>query len=214
MNPELEFQKAMTRSYMIPGMIWPREMIALSQLFRSSMRHVEIGVFCGKSLYVTAAAMTLFGPNAESKTIVAVDDLSEKNAHGTELVPSISWWKAVLNATVVSIREQFRLRLQVLTESSSNAAIQLLRADKFDSVYIDANHEIEFVGQDIASWWQHLKHGGIMAGHDYSADRPGVIEVVNRAFDCHFQVFPGTRIWYVHKNETTDRLVSEFTLSI
>lgn len=37
----------------------------------------------------------------------------------------------------------------------------------FDFVYIDANHEFRHVVDDIDDWGRKVKHGGILAGHDY-----------------------------------------------
>lgn len=36
-----------------------------------------------------------------------------------------------------------------------------------DFVYIDANHFKQFVLDDIAAWYPKVRHGGIIAGHDY-----------------------------------------------
>lgn len=39
--------------------------------------------------------------------------------------------------------------------------------DDLDFVYIDANHNYEYVKQDIEAWYPKLKKGGILSGHDY-----------------------------------------------
>lgn len=44
--------------------------------------------------------------------------------------------------------------------------------ENVDLVYIDANHEEEFVSQDIEAWWGQIVFGGVLAGHDY--DHPGL----------------------------------------
>jgi hypothetical protein len=67
-----DYLAATRRAFMIPGMIWPREMLALRQLFGESKRHIELGTFCGKSLYVTAAAMHFFGESSRRGFILAV----------------------------------------------------------------------------------------------------------------------------------------------
>jgi predicted O-methyltransferase YrrM len=36
-----------------------------------------------------------------------------------------------------------------------------------DFVYIDAEHTYEAVKADLPAWWAKIKHGGILAGHDY-----------------------------------------------
>lgn len=46
----------------------------------------------------------------------------------------------------------------------------------FDYIYIDGSHEYEDVVKDIAAWWNKLKPGGVIGGHDY--DLPGVKRAV------------------------------------
>lgn len=38
----------------------------------------------------------------------------------------------------------------------------------FDFVFIDASHKIEWTKADILLWYQKLKVGGVLAGHDYN----------------------------------------------
>lgn len=38
----------------------------------------------------------------------------------------------------------------------------------FDWVYVDANHLYEFVSEDLHFYYRKIKHGGILAGHDFS----------------------------------------------
>lgn len=37
----------------------------------------------------------------------------------------------------------------------------------FDFIYIDANHKLEYIRDDIQIWWPKCKSKGIFAGHDY-----------------------------------------------
>jgi len=49
----------------------------------------------------------------------------------------------------------------------SDAASLFFPDNFFDFVYIDANHKLEFIREDIGLWWPKVKSGGIFAGHDY-----------------------------------------------
>lgn len=49
-------------------------------------------------------------------------------------------------------------------------------------VYIDGNHDYEYVKQDIELWWPRLRDGGVLAGHDYSLHTPGVGKAVEEFF--------------------------------
>ncbi len=61
-------------------------------------------------------------------------------------------------------------------------AARLYRDNSLDFVYIDADHRYEFVKQDILAWRPKIKKGGVIAGHDYTQDHPGVIKSVNEIF--------------------------------
>lgn len=47
-----------------------------------------------------------------------------------------------------------------------------------DMVFIDGSHNYHAVKSDIAYWWDHLKRGGLMCGHDYGTNWPGVDKAV------------------------------------
>ena len=52
-----------------------------------------------------------------------------------------------------------------------------------DWVFIDANHNYDYVRADIAAWTPKVRPGGIIAGHDYlDRDGWGVIRAVDEAF--------------------------------
>jgi predicted O-methyltransferase YrrM len=51
--------------------------------------------------------------------------------------------------------------------------------EELEFVYVDGNHEYEYVKKDMEIYWKKLKKGGILAGHDISW--PGV----SKAF-CEF----------------------------
>ena len=51
--------------------------------------------------------------------------------------------------------------------------------DNLDFVYIDGNHEYEYVKNDLSNYYPVVKKGGILAGHDYTKSWPGVVEAVN-----------------------------------
>jgi predicted O-methyltransferase YrrM len=52
--------------------------------------------------------------------------------------------------------------------------------DKFDFIYIDGNHEYKFVKEDIIKFYDFVRKGGILAGHDftYSTSNGAIIDAV------------------------------------
>lgn len=58
-----------------------------------------------------------------------------------------------------------------------------------DFAFIDANHTYEYVSKDIAALLPKMKDGGIIAGHDFNAAHPGVVQAVIEAFIGDINVF-------------------------
>ena len=68
-------------------------------------------------------------------------------------------------------------RAELVRMSSLDAAGKF-ENDFFDFVYIDANHEYDYVVADIKAWFPKVKSGGILAGHDYK-EGYGVVQAVD-----------------------------------
>jgi len=55
--------------------------------------------------------------------------------------------------------------------------------NNIDFVYIDGNHNYEFVKKDIELYYPKVKKGGVIAGHDFSASFFGVCRAVFEFLD-------------------------------
>jgi len=55
-----------------------------------------------------------------------------------------------------------------IIKKSSEGAIKDFKENSLDYVYIDGNHEFEYVLWDIQHWSKIIKPGGIISGHDYT----------------------------------------------
>lgn len=173
--------EAIKRAYAIPGQCWPIELATLYNLCRDSTFHVEVGSYCGRSLFTSAMAL------AKNAKLYAVDPLISLDS--IHLMPSETWWENVLSITIQTIRE-YRPDLQVrwLRCGSLDAAREI--TDIPDTVFIDGDHNYPAVLADIGSWG----HARKLFGHDYWAQHTGVMEAVNELCE-KFVIVPGTRIW-------------------
>ncbi len=65
---------------------------------------------------------------------------------------------------------------------SSMEALKLFEDNFFDFVYIDANHDYEFVKEDLEHYYTKTKSGGLISGDDFRLDgvRRAVTEFVDR----------------------------------
>jgi hypothetical protein len=63
--------------------------------------------------------------------------------------------------------------------SFSVDAIKLYADESLDFGFTDADHSYEGASKDIIALLPKIKENGVLAGHDYSKDYPGVIKAVN-----------------------------------
>ena len=67
-----------------------------------------------------------------------------------------------------------------LVRMGSVEAAGIFADGSVDLVYIDAAHDYESVAADLAAWWPKVSDRGILAGHDFDATHPGVVEAVTQ----------------------------------
>ena len=63
----------------------------------------------------------------------------------------------------------------------------------FDWVYIDGNHEFEYVLTDMFIYWQKVKKGGFLTGDDYTKPGKSVTESVNyfcKVMNLNLKIYP------------------------
>ncbi len=68
-------------------------------------------------------------------------------------------------------------RVTFLKMTSDEAFNNHLPKD-LDFVYIDGNHDYEFVKRDLSNAFQHVRKGGYVGGHDFSHPTEGVVRAV------------------------------------
>ena len=86
-----------------------------------------------------------------------------------------------------------------LIRDFSVEASKTIEDGSLDVMFIDMNHNYEFVRDDIAHWLPKVKSGGIIGGHDYSQSFPGVIQAVDEAFGNEVTVM--NDICWIHNKE-------------
>ncbi len=182
----IDRHSAVTRAYPIPGQTWPSELCWLyDNLAGDKKMHVEVGVYCGRSLFTSCASMS-------RSTIVAVD---LEPPPGDKTHPSSDWVNGVRAVTLEAIERltsnEVRLSLRGSIEESKRVRKEI---GQVDSVFIDGDHTYESASGDIEAWKPLIKQGGLICGHDYSTAFPGVMDAVNNLVPG-FRVVENTRIW-------------------
>lgn len=169
--------------YQVPGQMWPTELGWLYDTISQSKSHAEIGTYCGRSLLASCSGM------APGAGVVIVDDGS--------LWQHKLWVKTVQDATVDLLPDHVWVKNFAMHSIDAARECQRL-GHRFDSIFIDADHNYAECRADIEAWRVLLKPGGLMCGHDYWTQDVGVMDAVNEVFQGRHQVVAGTRIWW-HK---------------
>lgn len=94
-----------------------------------------------------------------------------------------------------------------IIQSDSIRASKMFEQETLDWVYIDAGHEYEDVKADHWAYYHLVRKGGIVSGHDYSPEFPGVVRFVDelrkQGYDIHMtteDIYNGVAYqswWYV-----------------
>jgi cephalosporin hydroxylase len=142
---------------------------------------VEVGVFFGRSLAFLAREALCRG--RDDLQIVGVDPWEFGSPHPEADVEAIlqasggNSYYAFCQQMCTHAPEEYE-RVSIYKAKSS----QVCAAIKPWLVFIDADHSYEGVRDDIATWRPLIQPGGIIAGHDYDPQFPGVAKAVDEAF--------------------------------
>lgn len=105
---------------------------------------------------------------------------------------------------------KFGNRTKMIRDLSKDAS-PMFKKHELDFVFLDANHQYEFVKEDLNLWYEKVRPGGIVAGDDYATIHPGVPQAVDEFFaeknievmlDKTPDLWPGqtkSRFWWVIK---------------
>ena len=90
-----------------------------------------------------------------------------------------------------AFRERMKPYRYSLIRLKSEDAVKQFDDESVSFLFIDGNHDYEYVKKDILLWWSKMAPGSIMCGHDYT--KPGVEEAVKEC--CSIFTLPVGTIW-------------------
>lgn len=97
-----------------------------------------------------------------------------------------------------------------LIRQTSMEAVKDFDDNVLDFIYIDGDHKFRYIAEDLSEWYQKVKPGGIISGHDYSLTPPGannVIIQVQKVVDAFVYTY-GIESFYILGENTKDRAPS------
>jgi hypothetical protein len=72
--------------------------------------------------------------------------------------------------------KKYKEKIEFIRKSSEEAINEI--PNDLDFVYIDGSHEYDIVKKDILMYYNKVKQGGLIGGHDFWADQIGVCKAV------------------------------------
>lgn len=149
----------------IAGYMEEADMTYLAGAASRSKRIVEIGSWMGRSACALAA---------NTSGVVTCVDTFSGDLTGLSLPLNTDFFAEFIKNTT-----PYPNIVTVRTDSLHAAQLLCAAAMTFDMIFIDASHDFESVRADLEAWMPLLVPGGILCGHDYHAQYPGVAEAVD-----------------------------------
>jgi hypothetical protein len=180
--------------YKIPGWFtFPKLYSTMVDRSFSGSHFVEVGTWQGSSAAYMAVEIINSGKNIKFDCIdiwgrYSIDGLNTKTP---ELLPD----NTVEQLFLKNIEPVKHIINPIKTPSTEGA--KLYKNESLDFVFIDANHVYEAVKDDLHAWYNKVKPGGFIAGHDYYNDAG-----VKRAVDEFFKdknLYLGEGCWLYFK---------------
>ena len=81
----------------------------------------------------------------------------------------------------------------------SSEAASRFESATLDFVYLDANHRYDAVQEDLSHWYPKLRHGGILAGHDFLDGNLPAGEFGVRSAVLDFASRVGARVFHTYE---------------
>jgi hypothetical protein len=120
---------------------------------------VEVGVFEG---FLSRLVIKYLNP----KKYYLIDPWKEYN----DKLGNIDFHQLVWDNKYQAVLKKFHGNPNVeVIRKKSLEAVELFEDESLDFVYIDADHDIREVFKDVSSWWNKVKSGGIISGHDFDS---------------------------------------------
>jgi len=154
---------------------------------------VEIGTYKG----INAKQIL---KNLNVRSLYAIDpwnNYSEYNEYNNESL------KKVYDSAMKLLKKEVKSGKVIVVRDYSENAYNILKNKKFDFIYIDGNHDYNYVKKDIFSFWSLLKDGGILGGHDI--DFTGVLQAVSEfSAKSKLKLNAQSKDWWIIKDKNKD----------
>lgn len=148
--------------------------------FPSGSKFVEIGTWEGRSAVAMAVEIINSEKDIDFTVIDTFDGGGRYNAN--EIILNGKVFEAYKNNIIYDIYRKNIKPVEHVIRTICCDSVRASRvfADKsLDFVFIDGDHTYEGCKKDILAYLPKMKSGGVLAGHDFRHDCPGVVQAVD-----------------------------------
>ena len=92
-----------------------------------------------------------------------------------------------------------------LMVAKSMQAVITFEDESLDFVYIDGNHRLDHVINDLTFWSKKIKKGGIIAGHDYIKTKSQSFTHIPYALEAYFQSYKLEQPLFILDKKSDDK---------
>jgi len=168
----------------------------------AALRVIEVGSWVGESALALHAGFLSAGG-----TVYCVDSFEGAKTDWTGALAGSLEPAAVTNYFAQNVGELLNNGIQAIRGYSTDVADSMESQDA-DLVFLDASHDYRSVKADIEAWIRHVSPTGILCGHDYCDQFPGVQRAVKELFDdlgLTPNIIEGTTIWVLRMSDAHEQ---------
>lgn len=160
-----------------PWFTYPNLYSRFVNILQDGQKMVEVGSWKGKSTAYLAVEII----NSGKKIVIDAIDTWKGSPNENGIIMSDPYVRTdtLYNLFLSNMGPVIHVVNPIREESV--AASRLYEDNSIDIVFIDACHHYDCITEDISAWYPKVKHGGILAGHDYH-----FVDTVKRAVDETF----------------------------
>lgn len=142
--------------------------VTLNEFKNRSINYLEIGTFYGANILSVAKS---YGLHSDSK-LYCIDPWKDYADYPEyKNMQSTIYEKCMQNIENSGVKDKI-----IVNRGYSNNEIPKFQDDFFDIIYIDGNHEPEYILEDAVLSFRKLKKGGIMIFDDYGWGGPDLTQ--------------------------------------
>jgi len=170
----------------------PRPMIKfLKELNKKDLVGVEIGTECGENAFRMLENLLI-------KKLYLIDPHIEYG-ESNETVERTQKFLSKDEKRAKKRLKKYEDKIKFIKKTSEKAIKDI--PDNLDFVYIDGNHDYEFVKKDIKLYYSKVKIGGVFGGHDFyrNGNKDGVARAILEKFNIKDLYFDDIDWWVIKK---------------